>query len=204
MHVSLDPGESIFAERGALVYMDSGIQQSVVMNGKGLWGVLGSKLSGESIFLTKYTNTSSAAQNAAFSGASAGIRSLQLQPGQVLILRRGDYVASQNRMDMALHLSFNKMIKGTEPAFQRVKGQGTVFFSTPDELLEKELAPGEEIIVDEERIKALLDISDDQIRFQRKTNVLRNVLSGEGLLLTRIVGPGKVYLSSVRAIRKRL
>ena len=53
------------------------------------------------------------------------------------------------------------------------------------------------VTVDENHIKALLGIDDSRISIQRNTNILRNLVSGEGWLLTRITGPGKVFLSSI-------
>ena len=59
------------------------------------------------------------------------------------------------------------------------------------------------IIVDENHIKALLGIDDSRISVQRNTNILKNLVSGEGWLLTRITGPGKVFLSSVPSYMPR-
>lgn len=197
MQMTLEPGESVFVKHGALICMDAGIRQSVVMNGSGFWHILSAKLSGESIFLVKYTNTADIPQTVVFSGKCSSIRPYSLTDGHTLILRRGDYVASDNQVCIDLHFSYNKMLKGTEPAFQKIQGNAIIYFSYVDNLIEKELQPGEELIVDEDCIKALYDINDSQIRFQRQTNVFRNTFSGEGLLLTRIVGPGIVYLNSV-------
>ena len=55
LEVTLAPREVFYAERGAMIYMDSGIEQDVQMNGSGLMGVLSSKLSGESLFIIKFT-----------------------------------------------------------------------------------------------------------------------------------------------------
>ena len=66
LEVTLAPREVFYAERGAMIYMDSGIEQDVQMNGSGLMGVLSTKLSGESLFLVKYTNMSNSAQKLTF------------------------------------------------------------------------------------------------------------------------------------------
>ena len=54
LEVELNTNETFYAERGALVYMDGGIEQEVQMSGSGLANVISSKLSGESLFLIKY------------------------------------------------------------------------------------------------------------------------------------------------------
>lgn len=183
--------------------MDSGIEQDVQMNGSGLMGVLSTKLSGESLFLVKYTNMSNSAQKLTLSGHSGSLKHIKITPGQILIIRRGDYVGSNNKVNVDINFSINKFLTGSGFAFQKVTGDSTVFFDCVDSLISRDLAPGEEIIVDENHIKALLGIDDSRISIQRNTNIIKNIVSGEGWLLTRITGPGKVFLSSVPSIAPR-
>lgn len=197
LEVTLAPQEAFYAERGAMIYMDSGINQEVLMNGSGIMGVLSSKLSGESLFLIKYTNIANTHQKMTISGQTGSLKHIKITPGQILILRRGDYVGSNNRVNIDINFSINKFFTGSGFAFQKVTGDSTIFFDCVDSLITRDLMPGEEIIVDENHIKALLGIDDSRISIQRNTNILRNLVSGEGWLLTRITGPGKVFLSSI-------
>ena len=197
LEVTLAPQEVFYAERGAMIYMDSGINQEVLMNGSGIMGVLSSKLSGESLFLIKYTNIANTHQKMTISGQTGSLKHIKITPGQTLILRRGDYVGSNNRANIDINFSINKFFTGSGFAFQKVTGDSTIFFDCVDSLITRDLMPGEEIIVDENHIKALLGIDDSRISIQRNTNILRNLVSGEGWLLTRITGPGKVFLSSI-------
>lgn len=203
LEVTLAPREVFYAERGAMIYMDSGIEQDVQMNGSGLMGVLSTKLSGESLFLVKYTNMSNSAQKLTLSGHSGSLKHIKITPGQILIIRRGDYVGSNNKVNVDINFSINKFLTGSGFAFQKVTGDLTVFFDCVDLLISRDLAPGEEIIVDENHIKALLGIDNSRISIQRNTNIIKNIVSGEGWLLTRITGPGKVFLSSVPSIAPR-
>lgn len=203
LEVTLAPREIFYAERGAMIYMDSGIEQDVQMNGSGLMGVLSTKLSGESLFLMKYTNISNVPQKLTLSGHSGSLKHIKITPGQILIIRRGDYVGSNNKVNIDINFSINKFLTGSGFAFQKITGDSTVFFDCVDSLISRDLASGEEIIVDENHIKALLDIDDSRISIQRNTNIIKNLVSGEGWLLTRITGPGKVFLSSVPSIATR-
>lgn len=203
LEVTLASREVFYAERGAMIYMDSGIEQDVQMNGSGLMGVLSSKLSGESLFIIKFTNMSSSHQKLTISGHLGSLKHIKITPGQTLILRRGDYVGSNNKVDIDINFSINKFLTGSGFTFQKVTGNSTVFFDCVDSLITRDLCPGEEIIVDENHIKALLGIDDSRISVQRNTNILKNLVSGEGWLLTRITGPGKVFLSSVPSIMPR-
>ena len=161
LEVTLAPREVFYAERGAMIYMDSGIEQDVQMNGTGLMGVLSTKFSGESLFLTKFTNMSNSSRKLTLSGQSGSLSHI------------------------------------------KITGDSTVFFDCVDSLITRDLTPGEEIIVDENHIKALLGVDDSRISVQRNTNIIKNLVSGEGWLLTCITGPGKVFLSSVPSIAPR-
>ena len=201
LEVDLSPNEIFYAERGSLVYMESGIEQEVQMTGTGVANVISSKISGESLFLVKYQNRASSARKLVITGRQGSIKHIKVSPGQTLILRRGDYVGSNNKVQIDINFSINKLITGSGLTYQKVAGDSTVFFDCVDTLIEKSLGVGEEIIVDEDHLKALYDIEDSQITIQRDTNILRNLISGEGIFLTRIVGPGKVYISSIPIIR---
>lgn len=197
LEVTLNPNEVFYAERGSMIYMDSGIEQDVQMSGSGLMGVLSSKLSGESLFIIKFTNISNAPKKLTLSGHSGSLKHIKISIGQTLVLRRGDYVGSNNKVNVDINFSINKFLTGSGFVFQKITGDSTVFFDCVDSLITRDLMPSEEIIVDENHIKALLGIDDSRISIQRNTNILKNLVSGEGWLMTRITGPGKVFLSSV-------
>ena len=202
LEVELNTNESFYAERGSLVYMEDGIEQEVQMSGSGLASVISSKLSGESLFLIKYHNKANSAKKLVITGKQGSVKHIKVTLGHSLILRRGDYVGSNNKVQIDINFSINKFLTGSGFTYQKVTGDSTVFFDCVDTLIEKNLFPGEEIIVDEDHLKALYDINDSQISVQRDTNIVRNLLAGEGFLMTRIVGPGKVFLSSVPIIRQ--
>ena len=203
LEVELNTNETFYAERGALVYMDGGIEQEIQMSGSGLANVISSKLSGESLFLIKYQNKSHIPQKLVITGKQGSVKHIKVVPGHTLILRRGDYVGSNNKVQIDINFSINKFLTGSGLTYQKVTGDSTVFFDCVDTLIEKNLAIGEEIIVDEDHLKAMYDISDSQISIQRDSNIVRNLISGEGFLMTRITGPGKVFLSSVPIISQR-
>ena len=202
LEVTLAPQESFFAERGAMIYMDSGIDREVSFNGSGLLGMLSSTLSGESILILKYTNIAHVPQKLTIAGKSGSLKHIKITRGQTLILRPGDYVGSNNKVDIDVNFSINKFLLGSGIQFQKVTGDSTVFFDCLDSPICRELSAGEEIIVDENHIKALLGIDDSRISVQRNTNIIKNLVSGEGWLMTRITGPGRVFLSSVPSYAK--
>ncbi|WP_368336322.1 AIM24 family protein [Parabacteroides merdae] len=197
LHVTLSSYEYFYAERKALVAMDAHTEYDVLGNGKSIFSIISARLAGESVFLTRFYNRTSSTSGIVLAGKANSIQQVKLDESQPFIMRRGSYLASDSRMKICLHFSLNKMLKGTEPAFQSVRGNGTLFFTTVDRPVRITLQCGQEIVVDENRLKALHGIPDSRINLQRKCNVFRNMLAGEGLFLTRITGPGTVYLSAV-------
>lgn len=196
LHVTLDRDESFYAERKALVAMDAHTNFAVLANGRLFFSIISARLSGESIFLTRFDNRSSSTSRIILSGKANSIQPVLPDENEPFILRRGSYLASDTQMKIDLHLSMNKMLKGTEPAFQSIRGNGTLFFTTVDRPVKITLQCGQDIVVNENRLTALHGIPDSRINLQRKFNIFRNMFAGEGLLMTRITGSGTVYMSA--------
>ena len=198
LEVLLYPGESFYAERGSIVYVEEGLQRDVEFNGGNpgngmgniLGGVIRSALSGESILIIHFSNPTSVAKKMVLSGSCCALVPIKLQ-GENLICRRGHYVASTNMVHLNLNLNIQGLLGGVG-LFQKIEGNATVFLDSLGSPLEKILASGEIIEVDENHIVALQGISPSQLRAGWSFG---NVLRGEGLSLMNITGPGKIYLS---------
>lgn len=143
--------------------MEDGIEQEVQMSGSGLANVISSKLSGESLFLIKYQNEANSAKKLVVTGKQGSVKHIKVTPGHSLILRRGDYVCSNNKVQIDIELSVNKFLTGSGFIYKKVTGDSTVFFDSVGTLIEKNQSPGGEIVVDEDHLKALYDINDSQI-----------------------------------------
>lgn len=202
LEVVLSPGETIYAERGALVYCSVGVQKVVEMNGNGLGGVIKSKLSGESFLLLRLSNNSSSEQRVLLSSAStvtvanqniqvpAGILPIKMV-GQPVICGRGAYIASTEKVDLGLSISVQGLLSGLG-FLQRIRGNGTVFLASKGLPVEVDLRQGEQIEVDEKHVVAMVGINDYQLS---ATWSLKNVLGGEGVSLINVSGPGKLFLN---------
>ena len=129
------------------------------------------------------------------SGSMCALVPIRLQ-GENMICRRGHYVASTNKVRLNLNLNLQGLLGGVG-LFQRVEGNATVFLDSLGAPIEKALANGETIEVDENHIVALQGFQTSQIQAGWSVG---NVLRGEGLSLMKLTGPGKVYLSPVPMI----
>lgn len=203
LEVTLAPGESFYAERGSIVYVDEALQRESEWNGGGnggglgnlIGGVLKTALSGESILIIRFYNSTNTERKLVLSGSYCSLVPIRLQ-GEKLICRRGHYVASTSKVSLNLNLNLQGMLGGIG-LFQKVEGNATVFLDSLGSPIEKILQNGEAIEIDENHIVALQGFSTSQVQAGWSFG---NVLRGEGLSLMKVVGPGKVYLSPLLMI----
>lgn len=198
LEVSLAPGETFYAERGSIVYVDEALQRDVEFNnsnnsrslGSVIGGVVKSALSGESILIIKFYNPTNSEKRMILSGSCCSLVPIKLQ-GENLICRRGHYVASTHKVQLNINLNLQGLLGGVG-FFQKVEGNATVFLDSNGTAIEKTLTSGEIIEVDEDHIVALLGFQTSQIQAGWSFG---NILRGEGLSLMKLIGPGKVFLS---------
>ena len=205
LEVQLSPGESFYAERGSIVYVEEGLQREVEFNGSNsggglgniIGGVLKSALSGESILVIRFTNPTTLTKKMVLSGSCCALLPIKLE-GENLICRRGHYVASTNKVNLNLNINLQGILGGVG-FFQKIDGKATVFLDSLGSPLERTLNNGETIEVDENHIVALQGFNTSQIQAGWSVG---NVLRGEGLSLMNITGPGKVYMSPLPIITR--
>lgn len=203
LEVTLAPGESFYAERGSIVYVDEALQRSVEWNsgessggvGSLIGGVLKSALSGEAILIIHFFNPTNTEKKLVLSGSLCALVPIRLQ-GENMICRRGLYVASTGKVDLNLNIKLHGLLGGLG-LFQKVEGNATVFLDSKGTAIEKTLSSGETIQVDENHIVALQGFKTDQIQAGWS---LGNLFRGEGLSLMKITGPGTVFFSPISMI----
>lgn len=197
LEVELLPGENFYAQKGALIYLEQGIEKETVLNGGNTGGALGAignligaKLSGESFFLINYYNRAQSPKKIVL-GGSFGLLPVKIQ-NETLICNKGVYVASNNLVRISTQVSIAGIMGGMGVFLQKIYGSSTVFLDCKGQPITKELGYGETIEVDENHIIALQGISEGQMSSAWS---LKNVFGGEGLSMLKITGPGRVYLS---------
>lgn len=203
LEVVLSPGESFYAERGSIVYVDEALQRDAEWNGGSsgnglgnlIGGVLRSALSGESVLIIHFYNPTNTDKKMVLSGSMCSLVPIRLQ-GENLICRRGHYVGSTSKVKLNLNLNLQGLLGGVG-LFQKVEGNATVFLDSLGSPIEKVLNNGETVEVDENHIIALQGFQTSQIQAGWSFG---NVLRGEGLSLMKITGPGKIYLSPIPMI----
>lgn len=203
LEVSLNPGETFYAERGSIVWVDEALHRDIEFNGSksgsGLSSILGgmvkSALSGESIIIIKFYNPTNSIHKMVLSGGCCSLIPIRLQ-GEFLICRRGHYVGSTDKISLNLNFNIQGLLGGIG-LFQKIEGRATVFLDSLGSPIEKRLENGEAIEADENNIVALQGFQPQQIQAGWSFG---NMLRGEGLSLMRLTGPGTVFFSPLAII----
>lgn len=208
VEVELDPGETVIAEAGAMNYMDDGISFEVKMGDgsepdQGLMGKLfgaGKRmLTGESIFLTHFTNAGAGKKRVAFAAPYPGrivpINIAELG-GQVLCQKDAFLCAALGtKVDIALNKRLGAGFFGGEGfILQRLYGDGMAFLHAGGTIVEKQLN-NETIKVDTGCIVGFENGIDYNIEMVKGLKSM--IFGGEGIFLATLRGTGKVWLQSM-------
>lgn len=193
----VDKGEKIYTESGGMCWMDDGFDMDSNTRG-GLLKGLGRAMSGESIFMTTYMSDHDDAEIAFGSSFPGKIVPLTLRDGETKIIQKTAFLAAEDSVKLELH--FRKKLGagffgGEGFILQKMTGPGTAFLEIDGDVVEKELAPGEMIKVDQGYIAAF----EESVTFDITTvkGLKNKFLSGEGFFLATLKGPGKVWLQTM-------
>ena len=209
VEVELDPQESVIAEAGSLMMMESQIEMTTIFgDGSGkdnsILGKLFSAgkrvLTGESLFLTAYSNTSSQKRKATFASPYPGkiiaVNLVEMQ-GKLICQKDAFLCAAKG---VSIEIEFQKRIGaglfgGEGFIMERLEGDGFAFLHAGGTVLEKVLLPGEVLKVDTGCIVAFTGSVTYDIEF---VGGIRNTLfGGEGVFFATLSGPGKVWIQSL-------
>ena len=193
----LKKGEAVLTENGGMSWMTDGLKMETSTNG-GLLKGLGRALSGESIFMNTYTAEKDDAEIAFASSFPGKILEFDLAEGQSIIAQKKAFLCSSRTVNLSMH--FQKKVGaglfgGEGFIMQKIEGPGKVFLEIDGGCVEKELAAGEVLKVDNGYVAAME--STVSMNVETVKGIKNIFLGGEGLFLTTLTGPGKVYLQTM-------
>ena len=197
VEVTLNKGESMYTQSGGMAYQTDGIEMKTNARG-GIMKSLGRVFSGESIFMANYVAKKDGAIVAFATTVPGNIKvvDLTMMPNGIN-LQKGAFLCAEDSIETSV--TFTKKISaglvgGEGFILQKAKGKGMLFLEIDGDPIEKELMPGEVLKVDTGNVVAFEDTVSYEIEMVKG---LGNIfLGGEGLFLTKLVGPGKVILQS--------
>jgi uncharacterized protein (TIGR00266 family) len=212
VEIELDPGETVIAEAGSMMYMEDGISFSTRMGdgssvNQGLFSKLVSAgtrvLTGESLFVTHFNNESGVKRHIAFAAPYPG----QIVPidltntgGSVTVQKDGFLCAA---LGTKISITLNKrigsgLVGGEGFILQKLQGDGKAFVHAGGTIIEKELNH-DSLRIDTGCIVAFTSGIDFNV--QAAGNIRSMIFGGEGIFIATLSGTGKVWLQSM-PIRK--
>jgi uncharacterized protein (TIGR00266 family) len=213
VEIELDPEETAIAESGAFMMMDDGIEMQTIFGDgtnqqKGFLGKLmtaGKRvLTGESLFMTTYTNIAHGKRKVYFASPYPGkVIPLDLiRLGGKMICQKDAFLCAAKGVTVGIEFQRKLgtgLFGGEGFIMQKLEGDGMAFVHAGGHILEREIMPGELLKIDTGCIVAFTPSCDYDIQF---VGGIRNtIFGGEGLFFATLRGPGKVWIQTLPVSR---
>lgn len=190
------PGESMYTQSGGMFWMTDGVEMSTNARG-GLMKGLGRMFAGESLFMATYRAKRAGAEISFAATVPGRILPIDVSVSGGMICQKGAFLCAENGVD--LNITFTRKLSsglfgGEGFILQELSGRGMAFLEIDGDLVKRDLAPGEILKVDTGNVAAFeRSVAYDIEMVKGLGNIF---FGGEGLFLTTLKGPGKVYLQT--------
>lgn len=206
VEIELDPRETVIAEAGAMMMMDQDISMKTIFGngskkiGSKLFGAAKRVLTGESLFMTSFTNDGYQKQRVSFASPYPG-KIIPVDLTQVdgkLICQKDAFLCAAK--GVSIGIEFTKKLGagffgGEGFILQKLEGDGLCFIHASGTIVRKELIPGENLKVDTGCLVAMTKDINYNIEF---VGGIKNTLfGGEGFFFATLTGPGSVWIQSL-------
>ena len=196
VEVRLNAGEAMYTQSGGMAWMSEGLTLDSNIKG-GLMKGIGRMFTGESLFMATYTAVRPDCIIAFASTVPGRILPVDMSRTS-LICQKGVFLCAQPTVEVST--VFTKKLSagffgGEGFILQQLKGSGMAFLEVDGDVVEKTLAPGEVMKVDTGNVFAF----EPTVSYEIETikGVKNMLFGGEGLFLTRLTGPGKIYMQTM-------
>lgn len=184
-------------EGGSMSWMSPNMLMETTTNG-GIGKAFGRMFAGEKMFQNVYTAQGGNGLIAFASSFPGSIKAFQIAPGQEMVFQKSAFLAGEASVNLSVF--FNKklgagLFGGEGFIMQRVSGQGIVFAEFDGHVVEYDLQPGQQIVVDTGHLAAMTPSCNMEIR--SVPGVKNMLFGGEGVFNTVITGPGRVWLQTM-------
>ena len=200
LEVSLQPGQRIQAEKGAMTYMDETVRLNTRMGQKtNPIQAIKRRMAGESILINELTNESNQRACLALSPQyPSHIMALDLDDDRPDVICRPDSFLAG---DAGINISIAKGPTGPllfgrgNLIMQRLHGSGQVFIAGNGAVIRKTLSERQTLVADLDSLIAYEETVEHRARMMRG---FRNILfGGESLFLVTATGPGRIWMQSI-------
>ena len=193
--VYLDANESVNCQKGAMSWMTPNMQMSTSTGGLGK--AIGKMFSGESIFTNTYVAEGGPGMIAFASSVPGSIIPFDIGKGD-MIVQKGGYLASEPSVEfsVAFQKKFGAGLFGGEGfIMQRLHGTGMAFVEIDGYVVEYDLQPNQQMLIDTGYLAAMTATCTMDI--QTVKGIGNKLFGGEGFFNTVVTGPGKIYLQTM-------
>ncbi|HJD03081.1 MAG: TIGR00266 family protein [Mediterraneibacter sp.] len=193
----LEGGEQMITERGSMSWMSPNMKMETTTGG-GIGKAIGRMFAGEALFQNRYTAQGGNGLIAFASSFPGQINAYEIGPGREIIVQKSGFLAAESGVELSVF--FQKKLGsgffgGEGFIMQRLSGQGTAFLEFDGHVVDYELQPGQQIVVDTGYLAAMEGTCSIEVR---TVPGLKNmVFGGEGLFNTVVTGPGRVWLQTM-------
>ena len=193
----LEGGEQMITERGSMSWMSPNMKMETTTGG-GIGKAIGRMFAGEALFQNRYTAQGGNGLIAFASSFPGQINAYEIGPGREIIVQKSGFLAAESGVELSVF--FQKKLGsgffgGEGFIMQRLSGQGTAFLEFDGHVVDYELQPGQQIVVDTGYLAAMDSTCSIEVR---TVPGLKNmVFGGEGLFNTVVTGPGRVWLQTM-------
>ena len=194
--IDLSPGDAVYSQTATMAWMTNTIRMGTNTGG-GLFAGLKRSLTGGSFFITDFTTEQGG--HVAFAPRFPGtILVRELKAGESLICRKETFLCAQK--SVTLELAWQQRVGagffgGAGFILQKVSGPGVVFLDLSGEVVTKQLAAGEKLLVHAGHV----GVHEPTVAFdiQMLPGFSNIIFGGEGLFVATLTGPGEVHLQSM-------
>ncbi|MDJ1153117.1 TIGR00266 family protein [Macrococcus caseolyticus] len=210
VEIELDPNETVISEAGSMMMINPNIHMETIFGdgstsgGNGFMDKLFAAgrrtLTGESLFMTTFTNRGMDKDHVYFAAPYPGkIIPIDLsQFGGEFICQKDAFLAAAKGVQIGIALQKRLGVGffgGEGFIMQRLSGDGMAFIHAGGAIMKRDLQPGETLLVD---TGCLVGMTKD-VAYEIETvpGLKTKLFGGEGIFLARLRGPGTVYVQSL-------
>lgn len=213
--VELDPNETAIAEAGSFLMMDEGIEMSTIFGdgsekdaNKGIFGKLlnaGKRLiTGESLFVTAYTNVGQGKKRVSFASPYPGkIIPVDLyEYGGKVICQKDAFLCAAKGVHVGVEFQRKLgtgLFGGEGFIMQKLEGDGMAFIHAGGHVFHRDLQPGEMLKIDTGCLVGFTQTVHYDIEFIK--GIRNKIFGGEGFFFATLKGPGRVWIQTLPVSR---
>lgn len=201
LEFALDPNDAIISEAGELSWMSANVQMTTHTQhggGGGIFGAIKRVAGGGSLFMTEYRAVGGTGEVAFATRVPGHIVPVEVTQGMPYMVHRHGFLCATSAIELGVGFQQSLgagVFGGDGFLLQKISGQGIAWLELSGELVIKDLAPNQTILVHPGHVGAFQGSVAFQI--QRVPGIRNMIFGGDGIFLAALTGPGRVWLQTL-------